>query len=446
MVGRKIASEVTKYSDKKGNIPVDRFCTSIQQCCGEIGSIVTELNESALGLLGACEPGILGFSPLNYITNMRLCCPFFLLVLHEAIRNHLVFRQSLYSSYVVDPESEDAAANQRDVDLGMLNKIHLQSVDVLLYNCRSQMEMFKDLLPTGIIQSASIMIRVLIASGQFMAEVPTNEQGYPSSTLGGYDWTWEEKQRCISICTDALYQIGWAWSDVTDVLNAIDLSMERMTPSPDQLRAYHQTRESINVKIQLQRSREMKIEHDGLHAALRFWPPKSILAIIANTKQSGLDNVDNVLEIPNMDMERHQQLRLKGMSSNGTRSNQSTTASASATPSMYMGNASAGTSSTSITNSGGHHKEVDEFLTNTVPGFNYLGQNPISNSNSSYPSPAGQSTQNGSASARQETTELPNVNVHAGDQSFWDLINAGTVDDLDFSAFLQNCDGDGSAI
>jgi hypothetical protein len=156
--------------------------------------------------------------------------------------------------------------------------------------------------------------------------------------------------------------------------------------------------------------------------------------------------LDNVLEIPNMDMERHQQLRLKGMSSNGTRSYQSTTASASATPSMYMGNASAGTSSTSITNSGGHHKEVDEFLTNTVPGFNYLGQNPISNSNSSYPSPAGQSTQNESASAWQETTELPNVNVHvhAGDQSFWDLINGGTVDDLDFSAFLQNFSGDGA--
>jgi hypothetical protein len=166
---------------------------------------------------------------------------------------------------------------------------------------------------------------------------------------------------------------------------------------------------------------------------------RSIPAIIANTKQSGLDNV---LEIPNMDMEKHQQLRLKGKSSNGTRSYQATTASASATPSMYMGNASAGTSSTSITSSGGHHKEVDEFLTNTVPGFNYLGQNPISNSNSSYPSPAGQSTQNESASARQETTELPNVNVHVGDQSFWDLINGGTVDDLDFSAFLQNFSGD----
>lgn len=34
-------------------------------------SIVTELNESALGLLGACEPGILGFSPLNVSAHKR---------------------------------------------------------------------------------------------------------------------------------------------------------------------------------------------------------------------------------------------------------------------------------------------------------------------------------------------------------------------------------------
>jgi hypothetical protein len=74
---------------------------------------------------------------------MRLCCPFFLLVLHEAIRNHLAFRQSFYQSYVVEPESEARAASQAAEDLKMLDKIHLQSVDVLLYNCRSQMEMFK---------------------------------------------------------------------------------------------------------------------------------------------------------------------------------------------------------------------------------------------------------------------------------------------------------------
>jgi hypothetical protein len=55
--------------------------------------------------------------------------------------------------------------------------------------------------------AASAMIRVLIASGQFLAEVPTIEQGYPSSTLGGCGWTWEEKQRIVSICSDALYQV-----------------------------------------------------------------------------------------------------------------------------------------------------------------------------------------------------------------------------------------------
>lgn len=31
--------------------------------------------------------------------------------------------------------------------------------------------------------AASIMIRVLIASAQFLAEVPVNEQGYPNTTV-----------------------------------------------------------------------------------------------------------------------------------------------------------------------------------------------------------------------------------------------------------------------
>lgn len=74
---------------------------------------------------------------------MRLCCPFYLLVLHEAIRNHLAFRQNLFGSYVAEPESEIQAASQHGQDLAQLNKLHLQSVDVLLYNCRSQMALFK---------------------------------------------------------------------------------------------------------------------------------------------------------------------------------------------------------------------------------------------------------------------------------------------------------------
>jgi len=146
-------------------------------------------------------------------------------------------------------------------------------------------------------------------------------------------------------------------------------------------------------------------------------------------------------------MESHRQLRLKGKSSNGNgrqvdlQSYQSTTTFAFATPSMYMDTSTA-TSSTSITNSGGHHKEVDEFLTNSVPGYNYLGQNPTSNSNSSYPSSAGLTGQNESAPIWQDTTGLDGSRDH----SFWDLINGGTLEDVDFSTFLQNFNADGSAI
>jgi len=166
---------------------------------------------------------------------------------------------------------------------------------------------------------------------------------------------------------------------------------------------------------------------------------RSIPAIIANTKPSGLEYV---LEVANIDMERNRQLRLKGKKSNDAQSYQSTTTSASATPSVYMGNASVATSSTSIPSPGGHHKDIDELLTNTVPGFNYLGQNPISDPTSYHPSPAGGSTWNDSAPVWQETTEVGG----SGDKSLWELINGGAVDDLDFSAFLQNFNDDGSAI
>lgn len=74
---------------------------------------------------------------------MRLCCPFFLLVLHESIRNQQQFRKQLYQSYIIEPESEDQAARQRMEELAMLDQVHLQSVDVLLYNLRSQCAMFK---------------------------------------------------------------------------------------------------------------------------------------------------------------------------------------------------------------------------------------------------------------------------------------------------------------
>jgi len=35
-------------------------------------------------------------------------------------------------------------------------------------------------VPNGIVQTAAVFLRVLIATAQFLAEVPVAEQGYPS--------------------------------------------------------------------------------------------------------------------------------------------------------------------------------------------------------------------------------------------------------------------------
>ena len=129
-----------------------------------------------------------------------------------------------------------------------------------------------------------------------MAEIPTNEQGYPSQTvsslprsadaqLGGCGWTWDTKQREIATLTDCLYQIGWgkvkhlrdlvsAWADVGDVVEAVLLTMERMTPSPVQLQAY---RGQISESIARQRELVEKEGNDAIDAGLRFWPPTWVI-------------------------------------------------------------------------------------------------------------------------------------------------------------------------
>lgn len=79
--------------------------------------------------------------------NIRLCVPFFLLVLHEAIRDHLAFRRQLFSSkfatYIVDEDAEQRLNDNRNTDVEMLEKLERQSVDVLLHTTRGQNGMFK---------------------------------------------------------------------------------------------------------------------------------------------------------------------------------------------------------------------------------------------------------------------------------------------------------------
>lgn len=85
------------------------------------------------------------------IANLRMSCPFVLLVVHQAIREQLDFRRNLKESYIFDesPKSNPASSSGSSPpgpgseNVAMLEELHLQSVDVLLHNCRSQMEMYK---------------------------------------------------------------------------------------------------------------------------------------------------------------------------------------------------------------------------------------------------------------------------------------------------------------
>lgn len=245
------------------------------------------------------------------MSNLRLSIPFLLLIIHQLIRDQLAFRKEMKAAYIVDPSrisaarsdlsgSNTSSPNPETTNIDMLEALSLQSVDILLQSCRAQVDLFAVLLPTGIMQTASIFMRVLIATAQFLSEVPTNEQGYSAETLGGYGWTWAVKQKAVGLCVDGLYQLGWAWSDVGEALDGVMLNMERLTPTPDQIRQWEaaQTQTSpaeqmrdYELGIKVQREKQ---EGDHLvEVAMRFWPPQSVPEVIEDAmKQLDISRVD----------------------------------------------------------------------------------------------------------------------------------------------------------
>lgn len=170
----------------------------------------------------------------------------------------------------------------------------------------------------------------------------------------------------------------------------------------------------------------------------------------------------------------HHRLRLGEAYPNGyttqsdsLRQSQSTS-STSATPSINMYNTCNANQSTGTTPLK-HHKEVDTFLTNTVPGFHFHSHNPASNPNSNSHSNSNSASSSSSPDKAEVSQSLHNTPsaglpgfevrdvdgmdgvetfnaVSNEDQLFWDMINGGSEEVLDFSAFLQNFNEDGSAM
>ena len=131
LIGQKIARRVTHPSH--GTIDVSRFCQDVRAIWSDLKQLARRVNQVAKATLDYSDHYLIGFSPLNYLSNIRLACPLFMLILHQAIRDRL------------DSESRSAHIEES----GALDALHLESVDILLDNCRSQTAMFQVCMDLG---------------------------------------------------------------------------------------------------------------------------------------------------------------------------------------------------------------------------------------------------------------------------------------------------------
>lgn len=75
-----------------------------------------------------------------------------------------------------------------------------------------------------------------------------------------------------------------------DVVEAVHLAMERMTPLPSAMTQYHASLPVVNPKVRDQRIREMQLENEGTKLALKFWPPKSVLLLSFPSSSLAVDD------------------------------------------------------------------------------------------------------------------------------------------------------------
>ncbi|WVQ77103.1 hypothetical protein IAR50_006786 [Cryptococcus sp. DSM 104548] len=275
--GRRIAVEMA-VPNTQGVIDQHRLCKDVRSIWKELESITKDLNSRAPGILRNCHKAELtGFSPLNYFTSIQLAGPFFLFHIHAIIKQQI---ESLQKMFVLDASEGPESTARRKEHLKALQDLQKDSLDMLLQVCRGHVKMIEFLLPTGILQTASVLLRVLAPLSKFLAETPTNEEGYPSSTPGGLGWTWKTKQKEVDVCVQALHQVGWAWSQVGDALDDIEVIMERSARNVAECASHAGTTElgvhDHTAALSTARQVDEKERAAALEAVMKFWPPAPV--------------------------------------------------------------------------------------------------------------------------------------------------------------------------
>ncbi|WVQ77102.1 hypothetical protein IAR50_006785 [Cryptococcus sp. DSM 104548] len=294
--GRDVTTKLAIPNRKKGAVDVDKFCSDVRHIWEDVKFTSKDLDRRTAAILKDCrQEDFVGFSPLNYLTHNQLAGPFFPFLIHKIIWDQVRFRKDILSSYtsakqnlnLSSPASERKWAEaQEHVD--KLEALQQDSVDMLLCCCRRLVSVSEILLPTGVMQvAAAVVLGVLLAGSQLLASVPTNEQGYPVDTPGGYGWTWKKKQEAIECCIKVLNEVGWAWSDAGKLLKKTVLpAMEQSARLHRELSANPQATfcppplDSEVAQRQLEQDREIRA---ALDAVMRYWPPTSEMDISATS-------------------------------------------------------------------------------------------------------------------------------------------------------------------
>ncbi|BEI81132.1 hypothetical protein CcaverHIS002_0202920 [Cutaneotrichosporon cavernicola] len=283
-ITRMVAYKLCLPSKRPGRVDVDEFCSDARVIWRNVRDLYQDINSKVEDVLSIAKEDILGFSPVHQFCSLRLAATYILLIMQQVIQQLLDFRKRLHEAYVYD-STVPLQAQPEGTRVSALNELHAQSIDILLANARAQAPMFDTLLPTGFMQGASMLARVLLAVAQFLSEVPTNEQGYPNHTRGGVDWTWENKQAEVEKCVKALHQLGWAWADVSPVLLKIKMNMVRMTPTQETLLSYAFKAQNMSEDAARQAARrdsDGRRDSQALDAVLEFWPPTSVPKVLGS--------------------------------------------------------------------------------------------------------------------------------------------------------------------
>ena len=210
------------------------------------------------------------YAPISNLIGLR--CSF--AAVHLIVHDIIVEQVNLHRTGLTDETipTSNMQRQTRQADLAAAETLLRQSTDKVLSNCRVVARMVQALVSTGLLQTGSLAMRSLIRIVPILAQTPCNEQGYPTSTEGGYNWTWAQKEEEVKWCLTGLRQMSWAWSDVEGAVLRVEASLERMRPWPGQMQGQPSKPSEEFVET---RRQEMAGEIDTLHKLIQHPCPRS---------------------------------------------------------------------------------------------------------------------------------------------------------------------------